>query len=279
LEACNVLGDDGTWFTIYPDSTVHLPLQAAPEGTSHTYMLTDYPDPFALDFTLGQTAVIVPPEDVPAWQSAAQLILDISRRTRLPLANPTVAYAPEIPEEIRQTHDWIIIGQPSHLPLLDELGEALPVGFDTSKNKLNSENLPFVFRRPANVPLGYLELFTSPWSDSRHILLISGNSDEGVQAATLALADASKRSQMVGKVAVIDGEQVSVTNGRLAVETTEENIAADAPVEAITTVTAPALNNVRPAWILPLLILSILSIVALVVGVAATSWRRRLHPE
>jgi hypothetical protein len=279
LTECNLLDEEGAWFNIYTDSSFNLPSQAAPEGIVTTYRLMDYPDPFALDVTLGQMALVVPEEDLSAWQTAAQILLDISRRTRLLLADPVVAYAHDVPETVRQSRDLLIVGQPANLPLLAELEEALPIRFDTSNNKLNASDLPFVYRRPVNVPLGYLELFIAPWAADHHILLVSGNSGTGVHLAALALADATKRSQMTTNVAFVDGEQVTIVNGRL-LQSPEVATAPAAPVEEETVVTAqPVLNNTRPVWLLPLLITSLLAIVVLVMGVAATSWRQRIRPE
>ena len=279
LTECNLLDEDGAWFNIYPESTFNLPLQSAPEDVVATYRLIDYPDPFALDFTLGRTAVVVPEGDVSAWQTAAQIMLDISRQTRLPLADPVVAYAHDVPQEVRQSRDLLVVGQPADLPLLAELGEALPIRFDTSNNRLNTDDLPFVYRRPVNIPLGYLELFAAPWGSNRHILLVSGNSEAGVQMAATALADTSKRTQMTGNVAIVDGEQVAIVIGRL-LQSPEAVTAPDVPVEEEVPVTArPVLSNARPTWILPLMVTSLLAIVALVIGVAVTSWRQRVRPE
>jgi hypothetical protein len=280
LTECNLLDEDGTWFNIYPESTFNLPLQPAPEDVVVTYRLIDYPDPFALDFTLGRTAVVVPEDNISAWQTAAQIILDISRRTRLPLADPVVAYAHDVPEEVRQSRDLLLVGVPADLPLLAELEEALPIRFDTINNRLIAEDLPFVYRRPVNIPLGYLELFTAPWGIGRYILLVSGNSEEGVQMAATALADASKRIQMTANVAFVDGEQVAIVNGRLRHSPPEIATAPDASVAEEAPVTArPVFSNTRPTWVLPLMVTSLLAIVVLVIGVAVTSWRQRVRPK
>lgn len=281
LTECTVLNDGGVWFNIYPDSSLNVPLQTVPDNLGTNYRLIDYPDPFTLDFTLGTTAVVVPENDAAAWQTAAQIMLDISRRTRLPLADPVVAYANDVPEEVRQNRDLLIVGQPANLPLLAELGDALPIRFDSSGNKLNVSDLPFVYRRPANVPQGYLELFASPWQAKRQIMLVSGNSEEGVALAAASLADASKRDQMSSNVALLDGEQVTIANGRVVrapEDVVENNPDATAEGEAIVN-PSPVLSNARPTWILPLLITSVLAIVVLVLGVAATSWRRNIRPE
>jgi hypothetical protein len=281
LTECALLLEEATWFNIYSNSSLNLPLQPAPEDVGVTYRLINYPDPFTLDFTLARTAVVVPEADIAAWQTAAQVVLDISRRTRLPLADLVVAYAHDVAEEVRQSHDLLMVGLPANLPLLAEIEEALPLRFDTSNNRLNTADLPFVYRRPVNIPLGYLELFAAPWGSNRHILLISGNSEAGVQMAATALAEASKRNQMTANVAIVDGEQVIVVNGRSPQSPEEAAPAPDAPPvegEAVTIV-QPDLSTARPTWLLPLLIVSVLAIVVLVIGVGAASWRQRVRPE
>jgi hypothetical protein len=192
-----------------------------------------------------------------------------------------VAYANEVSEEVRQNRDLLIVGQPANLPLLAELADALPVRFDAEKNRLITSDLPFVYRRPTNIPQGYLEVFSSPWQANRQILLVSGNSEAGVDMAAAALVDASKRNQMTGNVALVDGEQVIIANGRLL--RTPEVIAENEPMttaegEAVVN-PRPALTTARPSWILPLLLTSVATIVLLILGVIATSWRRSMRPE
>lgn len=280
LTECNTLGDDGTWFAIYPDSLLHLPLQALPAGRQTTLNLFDYPDPFIQDLTLSKTAVILPSDDVAAWQTAMQLILDLSRRVQMPMADPIVAYAENIPNAVRQGYDLLLIGQPSRLPFLEELGETLPVAFVQDSDDLATSNLPFVYRRPPGTILGYLEMFPTPWHNGHYALLVSGNSADGVQMAATALANGNQRNQMIGNVTIIDGEQLLVLNKQqLPTEMEAEvNTIEAEPVTALVTAD-PVVSDGRPIWMLPLLITSVLAIIGVAVGVATTSWRRRIHPE
>ncbi len=275
-EECNVLGNDGTWFTIYEDSLLHVPVQPVPEDIRSSFSLLDYPDPFARDVTLGETAVVLPQDDVVAWQTAAHLLLDISHQIQPPLADVIVAYAHDVPQAAREAYDIMLVGQPDSLPLLAELNELLPVGFKTDSNQLITTDLPFVFRRPANVPLGYLQMFPTDWSNGRHhVLLVSGNSEAGLQQAAHALTTTNLHNQLHGNVAIVDGDQIAIANKRLTESVTEIEATAAGDNSEVTIPTEISVSDGRPGWLLPLLIISVLALISLALGVIITAWRRR----
>ena len=274
LTECSMIEDNGIWFTIYLDSLLHLPLQPIPEGIHPTFSLIDYPEPFDRDVTLSQTAVVLPQDDIVAWQTAVQLLLGISREVQLPLANPLVVYAEDVPEKVHQNYDLMVIGQPANLPILATLDASLPVGFED--NEMIMTDLPFVFRRPADTPLGYLQIFPSGSNNNHHALLISGNSEAGMQLAANALTTSGLHDQMNGNIAIVDGEQITVAYKQQIVPTATTEASDEAADDTFTTIPPEKpISDGRPGWLLPLLIISILAIIAVAAGVIITARRRQ----
>jgi len=56
-------------------------------------------------------------------------------------ANLVVAFADSIPASARQERDLVIVGRPSQLPLLRELGSALPAAFPEGSDVLGEANM------------------------------------------------------------------------------------------------------------------------------------------
>jgi hypothetical protein len=228
--ACHRFGDKGLWLTIHPESLLHIPLGPSAEAPLRNYLLADYPSPFVQSFTLREVAFVLPANDPAAWDTAAQFVFNLGRKVNIYLSELIAVYSDNIPASIRQTHELIIIGQPSALPIIDELAEELPGPFQPGTNHIAEKTLPFGYRVPAETNVGYLELLRAPWSD-RHILTILGNTAIGLQQAVQALLDPPQRDQLNGDLAIID-------SGQILVENTRPNLVIADPIQA--PVTPPA---------------------------------------
>ena len=108
------------WFTIWPETSLYLPLKALPSAQRAIYQLRDFPEPFILNPTLNQTAFVLPHNEVNSWQAAMEIAFEIGRKSKILLADFDTFFADYVPDEIRQTHHLIIIGQPTTLPIIRE---------------------------------------------------------------------------------------------------------------------------------------------------------------
>ncbi|MFQ5578070.1 MAG: cellulose biosynthesis cyclic di-GMP-binding regulatory protein BcsB [Anaerolineae bacterium] len=77
LSSCGRLQEDGAWFTVRPESVLHLPLNAGENPAARPSTLSQYPLPFILDPALGRTTIVVSAADPASWGAAAQLAADL----------------------------------------------------------------------------------------------------------------------------------------------------------------------------------------------------------
>lgn len=209
LRSCNDLGA-AAWLAIRPESWLHLPLAPAQKPDANSFTLSQYPDPFTLDTTLGTTALIVPPNDTRAWNIATRLAFDLGNRASGTLTTLRAAYADNIPADLRSQYDLLLVGQASTLPFLAELDAELPASFAADSDRVADEKLPVDFLIPPDVNLGYLQLLPTPWSSEHAILTVLGDSPAGVEQALNALLISSQRTQLASNFAVVEADRLFV---------------------------------------------------------------------
>lgn len=207
LGDCNPFRTTGAWVAIQPESSLFLPLSAAPEARATALTLNAYPAPFIFDQTLATTAFVLPAQEPEAWKAAAQIASELGRHVNGVLLNLEVAYD-TLPAAMREEYHVISIGRASTLSLVEEVNEALPAPFEPDSDHVQEEKLPVDYRVPRSVDLGYLQLLRAPWSSSHTIVGIFGSSDEGIANATIALLTSQQRSTLSNVFAVVDGEQL-----------------------------------------------------------------------
>jgi hypothetical protein len=102
-----------------------------------------------------------------------------------------VATAGSLREEDKENANLILVGLPDNQPLIDELGELMPVP-PTDEG--------FVSQDQVLIPAtdGVVQIFTSPWQPRRHILLVSGNGADGLAMAGQAFADRDTFQTLTG---------------------------------------------------------------------------------
>jgi hypothetical protein len=187
------------------------------------------------------------------------------------------AYASKVPDEFRSNYELVLVGKASQLPLIAELGSKLPAPFDSGSDVAQETVFEVIYRIPANVSIGYLELLAAPWNSSRSILAVLGSTDEGITFSANALTTPAILTKLAGNFAVVRNEQVITGDTRLGVGT--GNISATLVPEAPQVTQMPTLQPapVTPAeplpfanqttWILPAVgILALLILIVLLVA-------------
>nr|MBA3533671.1 cellulose biosynthesis cyclic di-GMP-binding regulatory protein BcsB [Ardenticatenales bacterium] len=196
------------WVTIDSESSLHLPL-AKPQGTPvRTLDLARYSNPRTLGLSLDRLAFVLPPQEPTAWAVAAQVAFDLGNRAEGSAAEILALYGRDLPATVQQ-RDLIIVGRPSTLPLVAELGTVLPAPFEAGSDLASESKMRVVYRLPERSSIGYLELARAPWSSARVILTVLGSTDEGIQWAGNALTTPSLRGRLTGDLALVGGEQIS----------------------------------------------------------------------
>lgn len=264
------------WLRADSTSLLHLPLSLAQGNVGPFLNLNQYPAPFVLGPQLSNLAFVLAPNDPTGWNLAAQIAFDLGDRSEAMLANLAVAYADAVPEEVRQGRDLIVVGRPSTLPILAELGDALPAPFAPGSDMATERNLQVIYNLPPGTDVGYLELLAAPWNNQRAVLAVLGSTNQGLQWVGAALTVPGLRSQLAGNFAAISGDQVVAADTRFLVAaavpqgTAQPGDVIQVPPGAETSIVQ------RPPWILPALGLTIMLmfLILAIVAVRAIQQRR-----
>ncbi len=261
---CNTPNFQNIWAVVWPESRLHLPLTPSQASTATTLSLDVYPAPFIYDATLHSTAFILPQGDLTAWKSALQVATFLGNRSNGPLVSLNAFYGDQVSAEDRANYNLILFGRPSQLPIIGEMSSSLPIPFTAGTDQAEERDMQVIYRIPADVPVGYIELFSSPWNQSNLVLAITGNSAQGVTWSGAALVDATLRAKLGGNFAAISGTQVVTADTRMT--TMPSAIASPVAPDVVVTPDAPTPIE-RPAWVLPTAIAAgVLAVVILLIA-------------
>jgi Bacterial cellulose synthase subunit. len=282
---CTDVRNADLWATIWPESALHLPMKPATTEPRRTFNLSSYPLPFTLDPSLATTAFVVPQRAPAAWNAAALLAFQMGRQTRDAILQPLAVFADNVPADVRESYDLLVIGRPSALPVLVELGDALPAPFDAGSDVPRSVDTPVVYRVPPDASVAYLQMVVAPWNPERVVVAALGSDDAGIEQAMIMLIDPRQRARLTGTLAIVDQQQrVTLGNGRavltgpaptpVATATPVAAQPAQPPPQTVQPTPSPARNtSSNNSWLVPV------AIIAVVIGASAlilwrAPWRR-----
>lgn len=279
------------WMSIWPDSIIHLPLTPAAEGLTRSLSLNEYPLPFVNSPSLNTTAFVLSTDDLSGWQAAIAIAADMGARINGLFVNLAAAYSDDVPDELRQQRDLIVVGRPSSSALITELNEALPAPYAEGSDQAISRVSQVTFRTEG-ASVGNLQLLSAPWNKQRIVLAVLGSSDESLIWAGQALTAPDLRARLGGTFALVVDQQIFLGGTRLAnlqPVTAPATAPATEPIsgttaltvtETISTTEQPAgsYSNATPpssgpSPLLPLGI-SIAVMIAIVGGVIGLMWLR-----
>ena len=277
---CSITTFSGMWMTIYPESTLHMPLIRSLETTTSFLDLSVYPYPFINDPELSSTAFVLPSNDRVAWSIAGDIAYDLGASSTGSILDMGAFYDGALPEEVFD-RDLILIGQPANLKIISDLRESLPAYFDEGSNiaVLNSQQV--IYRISSEKSLGYLETFSSPNNAGRTILAILGTNQEGLKASSSVLLAPRSREVLNGNFATIDGDKPFVVDtrtgsgmGRIVTGIGESNVDVDSGVDLSNIGDAPLPTYTGNQYILYGLI-GIVVVMAMVIVVVLVLRKRR----
>lgn len=288
---------NGLWLAVYADSTVHIPHATI----STTFNLSDFPRPFDELEDLSNV-IIVLPESLEAAESAGVLRLAAAlgaagggERIR-----PQVLLGVLPDEALSASAHIIAIGEPTRNPLITALNDHLPQPFITGTNQIRQQVDDVIYRLPPDYSLGFVQELPSPWNRERALLVVTGSTAEGVAWALEALTNEDLAGKLNGNLAtLIEKGEMRVTDTRgtpdpyaeitrtpptlVTTMTPEATVtpmpasptptATPAPTHTPTPDSAPeAIESspsvtvtTRPRWLAPLLVLSLIAVIAVVV--------------
>ncbi len=214
-DICTPPDAQGLWINIWNESVLSAPLTQQQVDINTVVDLTDYPSPFVFDFELNNTAFVLPKGDIDALRGAVKAASYLAYQTNPSIITLSAFYGDEFPENARQNYNMILMGKPSQISLIDEIGDLLPVPFETGRDTALEGNLRVVFNIPEDAPLGYVELLASPWNPENVIVAVLGNSTQGEVWAVSAMNDATLRSQLSGNFVIVNNRQILASDTRV----------------------------------------------------------------
>lgn len=273
---CDTAIFNNFWLRVNGDSYLQLPLLPIQDGLVGRQLdLSLYPDVFALSPSEGSVAFVFPSSDTAAWNVASQVAYNIGDQTNWSLAELEVAFADNVSDEIRQSHDLLLFGRPSQLPLVAELGNELPAPFDAGSDSPREQNIQVSYRVPSNVSTGIIELIRSPWGTNRAVLAVLGNSDQGLIWSGAALTIPELSGNLAGDLAIVQDKHIITSDSRLVGTGSEIAIPQVDELESDTVAVSQTTPSPRPLWVLPVMAGAILLLMLVVVVAAFVSWRRK----
>lgn len=283
LNYCTPFLDNRLWLTVSGASLLHLPLLPAQAGIPPALLsLSQYPGPYLNSPSLDSVGFVLDKDNPASWKVAASIAAYLGRRSAGQILAPEVVFADKVTDDFLKSHDLIVIGRPSRLPLLANMAEAMPAPFEPGKDQAVERNLSVMYRLPPDANIGYIELFASPYADKYVVLTLLGSTDEALGWVDSALTVSSLRSKLTGNYAVINHEQILSTDTRLG---SAHNISATMVPGALPTIVSqPAAspvtqNSIGLSWILPGIVIVSLLIVVLLIFIVLSSRRQNTPPK
>jgi uncharacterized repeat protein (TIGR01451 family) len=282
------------WLSISSASMLYLGHEVQ---ETHALDLNLYPHPFDQRSDLADILFVLPPEPDPEeWEKALQLAAALGAATSGPNMAPALALGNARSEAALADYHIVVLGRPSRIPMLQQVSAQLPQpfqpGFDEIKQRIDG----VVFRLPPGLSLGLIQLLPSPWNEARAFLAVTGTSDEGVWWAADVLIE--RPWVLRGDLALVRESGVNTIDTRgltkggvvtaMATVVPEMTLV---PPATPTTVTAPSTptpnaseqrisdrtsrTTGRPAWLIPLVIVSGVIVVAILVIAFFVERKRR----
>jgi cellulose synthase operon protein B len=276
--SCDTTGFSNPWLTISDQTNLHLP--PVPGLASEPTAILDlksYPGLFTTQSDLGDVAFVLPDSNPAAWKIAGQMAYELGRTANPLLSNLEAVYANDIPQQVLNQNSLIMIGKASTIPLLSQINDQLPAPFDFETDTATEGQMQVVYRIPSGMNVGYLELLNSPFNPEKSILVLAGNSDDGVALAGNALLLTELSSQLTGVFAVTNGTQVATGSASSPFSSVGTLVPGPEPVVATPVAlpsTAPGALP-PPSWLFPLLVGSGIAILLIILLVIISAFARR----
>ncbi len=278
VTSCDSTGFSNPWLTISDQSSLHLPATTDTNAVSPWLLdLKFYPDLFMTHSELGDVAFVLPEANPSTWKIAGQVAYDLGRSANPLISNLEVVYADEVPQPVLDEKSLIVIGRASTVPFLSQINDQLPAPFDLETDTATESNMQIVYRIPSGMSVGYLELMTSPFNIEKQILVLAGNTDDGLVMAGNVMLQSALRSQLTGVFAITNGTQIATANASSSFSAVGTLVP---PEQALVTTPFPAspsvpANLATPSWLFPVLIASGIAVLLIMGLVVVSAFARR----
>jgi hypothetical protein len=280
ITSCDTSGFASPWLTISNLTSLHIPVATGANSVSPRLLdLNFYPELFATQSDLGDVAFVLPREEPSTWKLAGQIAYQLGNEANPLISDLEAVYADDVPQPVLDENGLIVIGRASTVPFLSGINDQLPAPFDLETDTASESNMQVVYRIPSGMSVGYLELMSSPFNIERPLLVLSGNTDEGLSMAGNVLLVNELRGQLTGVFAVTNGSQIATGSSSSMFSVAGTLVPRD---QAVVTTPLPAPGSspgpgslAPPAWLMPMLIGSAVAIVLIMLLVLVSALSRR----
>lgn len=278
--SCDFSGFSDPWLMVSNQTSLHLPIaEVGAEENSYQIDLKNFPAMFKNTSDLSDIAFVLAENDPAGWRVAADLAYNLGSTTTPTISRLTVSFANSVSNEARSNSSLIIVGKASDLPILDEINPSLLAPFNRETNVAEEKGMQIVYRIPPNVSVGYLELTKSPFNPKAVVMVVSGNTDEGMAMAGSALLLEQLKDQLTGFFAITNGIQVDVSSDIAHFSNVGEAIPGServvlTPIPTVDVTELPAAEMTGPVWLLPLIIATGVILIVILSIVAVGSFRK-----
>ena len=254
------------WATIFSDSSLHLPLVTTAANAAETLNLSGFPENLAVGDVQGNITFIVPQNAPQVWQTASAVAFEMGDKLDEALSQVSVQYENDLDLTELAANNVVLLGKPSQLPVIYDWSDSLPAPFSAGTEIPYDPASRIVYRVVEGSTVGYLELFSSPWASGKSVLLVSGNSEDGVALAGSALGGGDLRGSLAGNFAIVSSGQIVSLDSRYPIdsellaaggETAAQQPAAQAPQPS-------EVQKANRAWMLPAILLITLLTIAVI---------------
>lgn len=274
----------GIYANIWADSMFHLPLQASPvTGLASNYDLKMYPAPFSYDSTLRDTAFVLQKNDIQSWKDAFNVAVYLGDRSAGSVSMPAVFFADNLPQPEKANYNFIVIGQPSQLPIIQELNNVLPAPFEGNADVVKEPPMQVMYRINPGATIGYVEMAPSPWNKDKIVVTALGNNIQGVTWASSHLIEPASW-KLAGNFATINDQQVFTADTRVYALATNAQPGGSGPsfpenVATPSLIVSPPVPY-HPGWLVPTLVgISLLIVITIIIAISLYLFRNRRKPK
>ncbi len=305
-ERCVDDSDKQIWLTIYQNSWLYLPRETQIESLD----LGNFPLPFSRQPGLTDLVLVLPARPVQTEiEGTIRLAARLGAAAGGTGFAPQVVLGGEMIAHPWPGSNLILVGMPTSNPYIAGLNDVLPQSFYSGTNEIHQRLDSVVYRLDPQTSLGLVQLIPAPWDKDQAVLILTGTTEQGVQWAINALTDRLPSWSLKGNLAMAQDRDVRSIDTREKKPNEQVQLIATAlpamtpqptptplptptlppsptptPLPAQTAtptftptatplVSAPVTpSQARPFWLIPLLLLSILTLMA---ASAIMIWKSR----
>jgi len=290
IDPCLINVDNPYWLEIYADSFLHFDYRP----TQRTFDLDRFPYPFNTPGDMGDLVFAL--SDTPSLTEIEGLLRIASllgSGSRSKEFMPTVTFGGDFDLTSPLGSHVVAIGLPTMNPAIRSANILLPQPFVPGSNDIYQSIDSPIYGIPPGTDLGFVQELASPWdSEGNHALVVAtGTTEEGVHWAMSALSRSSYK--LWGDLALVRGDQIYSTDTRpvaaeevfsipVSLTPTPGGTPVGVVLETPTPQPSSGLSGIRvtptreyvppattgssrPAWLVPLLIVSLLVVVGVIV--------------